>query len=413
MNVAIIGVGARGSIYAKQFHSNGYKIVALCEKNPAILHSTAKKYGVSPDKCFANDEEFFAQGKLADILVVATQDRDHYGHAKQGLNLGYHLLCEKPVSPILEQCEELNALAIEKDRYMVVCHVLRYAPYYDATKKVIDSGKIGKVTNINHVENVGYWHFSHSYVRGNWRREDETAPSILAKCCHDLDMIYYWTGKKCKRVYSIGERREFLNENAPEGAPTHCEMGCPHAKNCPYEASKIYYRPTLKTIPYMIVKKRLVCGKDGATMKEFKEALKTSPYGRCVYRCDNDVIENQVVSMVLEDGINATHTMTAQSQNCYRHTRICGTKGEIIGDDNSFCFKLHVFGERPKKIRVRMLGIGHLGGDAGVVKDFITLMETGVVTPRMSLMSTTLESHKIAFAAEESRKTGKVIELND
>ena len=151
MKVAIIGVGARGAIYARQFNSNGYKIVALCEKNEKILRSTAKKYGVSPDKCFTLDEEFFAAGKLADILVVATQDRDHYGHAKQGLNLGYHLLCEKPVSPILEQCEELNALATEKNRYMVVCHVLRYAPYYDAIKSVIDSGAIGKVTNINHL----------------------------------------------------------------------------------------------------------------------------------------------------------------------------------------------------------------------------------------------------------------------
>ena len=200
VTVAIIGLGNRGRIYAHNFNAQGAKIAAICEKNPGMLKYIREKYGIPEDKAFLNEKDFFAAGKLADALVVATQDRDHYGHAMAGMDLGYHILCEKPVSPFLGQCVELKETAEKKGLKMVICHVLRYAPYYDRIKEIIDSGAIGEITNINQTENVGYWHFAHSYVRGNWRREEETGPSILAKCCHDLDLIYYYTGKPCERA---------------------------------------------------------------------------------------------------------------------------------------------------------------------------------------------------------------------
>ena len=381
VTVAIIGLGNRGRIYAHNFNAQGAKIAAICEKNPGMLKYIREKYGIPEDKAFLNEKDFFAAGKLADALVVATQDRDHYGHAMAGMDLGYHILCEKPVSPFLGQCVELKETAEKKGLKMVICHVLRYAPYYDRIKEIIDSGAIGEITNINQTENVGY----------------------------DLDLIYYYTGKPCERVYSIGERREFLPENAPEGATARCMDGCPHRKTCPYEVSKLYYKVTTKTIPWLIGHTKVVTGKGNPKLKDIKEALRTNQYGRCVYKCDNDVMENQVVSCKMGN-VNATLTMTAQSNFCYRRTHICGTKGEILGTDKNGYFTLKVFGERSKKVRVKKK-IGHLGGDSGIVSDFIKLMETGEITPRLSLMSETIMSHKMAFAAEESRKTGKAVTI--
>ena len=409
LTVAIIGLGNRGRKYAHHFTALGAKVTAICEKNVEMLNYIRNKYGIAEDKAFADENDFFAAGKLADALVISTQDRDHYRHAVAGMDLGYHLLCEKPVSPTLSECEDLERINREKGLKMVVCHVLRYAPFYDRIKQIIDSGAIGEITNINQTENVGYWHFAHSYVRGNWRREDETGPSILAKCCHDLDLFYYFTGNPCERVYSVGERRVFLHENRPQGAPDRCLDGCPYAKTCPYEVTKLYYKPTLKTLPWLLGHVKVITGKGRPSKKDIVEALKKSPYGRCVYASDNDVMENQVVSCKM-GAVNATLTMTAQSAMCFRRVHIMGTKGEIFGQDSSGHFKLSVWGELPKKIRVNK-SIGHLGGDKGIVKDFIELMETGELTSRISTMDKTIMSHKMAFAAEESRKTGKSVEI--
>lgn len=410
IKIAVIGLGNRGFMYAQHFVKQGAEIVSVCEKKPILLSTGAKALGVSPDKAFADEKDFFAQGKIADAMIIATQDRDHYGHAKQALELGYHILCEKPVSPVKEQCEELDKLARDKNLHMVVCHVLRYTKYYSAIKEIIDSGVIGELTNLNLIENIGYFHFAHSYVRGNWRKEAETGPSILAKCCHDLDMVYYLTGKKALKVYSVGSRKAFLPENAPEGAPSHCLSGCPEEKTCPYHVHKIYLAPTAHSFPLMIMHKRIICEKPKASMHEFKEILKTSRFGRCVYKCDNDVIENQVVSLKLENDINATLTMTAHTNKCFRHTRICGTKGEIIGEEGKF--RVNIFAGKKKTYSFGILeSIGHLSGDAGITRDFLKLLETGELTSRVSLMSETMESHLNAFAAEESRKTGKEIEM--
>jgi len=408
IKVAIIGLGNRGRIYAYQLSKNpDVQIVALCEKNKELLEDKRKSLGVNADAAFSSDEAFFKAGKLADALVVATQDRDHFGHAMKGLELGYHILLEKPVSPVYAEVEALYQKAKEKNLNVVVCHVLRYSNFYNTVKKILDEGKIGDIVGINQTENIGYWHFSHSYVRGNWRKESETSPSILAKCCHDLDIIYYFTGKKCVSLDSNGSRKLFLPENAPEGSTDYCLSGCAHRAECPYDVRKIYYGFTRHTVPLLIVNKTLITKKPGASIKEFKEVLKTSPYGRCVFRCDNDVMENQVVNMRLEGGTTATLTMTAFSKGCFRRIHIYGTKGEIIGCDKDGKFRLNIFGGPSKNIRCGGLPfVGHLGGDAMIIRDFVDFLDKGTKNPRLSLLETTLESHKIAFLAEESRKKG-------
>ncbi len=379
--VAVIGLGNRGAMYARRINAQGGKVVAVCDINESVLKHVGNKLGVPEDMRFNSTEELFSKGKLADAIVVASQDRDHYGHAKSALELGYHVLCEKPVSPSKDECIELANLAKEKGLYMVVCHVLRYAGFYDAIKKVIDSGAIGEITNVQQTENVGYWHYSHSYVRGNWRREDETTPSILAKCCHDLDMLYYYIGKPCKSVSSHGSRRIFIPENAPEGATDRCMQGCPHAKTCPYYAPRLYYKFTWRTFPIYLNRWSLITRMGNPKRKDVVEALRTtSPYGRCVYKCDNDVIENQTVLCKFEGDVNATLTMNASSRGCFRYVHITGTKGEIIGKDFFGKFRLNVWGKRSKTIKANV-GQGHLGGDSGIIHDFLELVETGKANP--------------------------------
>jgi predicted dehydrogenase len=408
IQVAIIGLGNRGRIYAHQLSKNpDAKIVAICEKNAEILEAKRKSLNIAADKAFSSDEEFFKAGKLADALVVSTQDRDHFGHAMKGLQNGYHILLEKPVSPFYEEVETLYKTAKEKNLHVVVCHVLRYSNFYNTIKKVLDEGKIGDIVGINQTENIGYWHFSHSYVRGNWRKESETSPSILAKCCHDLDIIYYFTGKKCVSLDSNGSRKLFLPQNAPHGSTDYCLSGCTCRKECPFDVRKLYYGVTRHTFPLMIVNKTLITKKPKASLKEFKEVLKTSPYGRCVYRCDNDVMENQVVNMKLEDGVTATLTMTAFTKGCFRRIHIYGTKGEIIGCDKDGRFRLNIFGGPSKTVRCGALPfVGHLGGDSMIIRDFVDFIDKGIRNPRLSLIETSLESHKIASLAEESRKKG-------
>lgn len=409
IKIAIIGLGNRGRTYGKHFFNNkGAKVVALCEKNAEFLDECARKWGVEKSKCFTDDEEFFAEGKLADALVVATHDRDHFRHAMKALDVGYHLMLEKPVSPVLSETEEIAKSAQEKKLEVVVCHVLRYAKFYEKLKSIIDSGLIGEIRHINHTENIGYWHFSHSYVRGNWRKESETSPSILAKCCHDLDMIYYLTGKKCQRVSSGGGLSFFTPANKPEGAPAFCLDGCPAAKTCPYEARKIYYGFTRHTIPYMVVNAKLITQSSRPTLGKLKNALRTSPYGRCVFSSDNDVMEEQVVNMLLEGNATATLHMTAFSKRCYRKTHIHGTKGEIFGNDIDGYFTLNIFAGKSKRVRVarRVISL-HGECDRNLVNEFVDFMSGRVSSAKMALISETLESHKVAWYAEIARKSRK------
>ena len=413
LTVAIIGLGNRGRMYVKKFADNGVKVNATCEVNERILKAEADKYNVPEEFRFTSDTAFFAKGKLADCLIIATQDRDHYGHAVSALNAGYNILLEKPVSPDFKQCQEIASLAEKTGLKVVVCHVLRYSAWYNKVKETLDSGAIGDIVNINHTENIGYWHYSHSYVRGSWRKEAETSPSILAKCCHDLDIIYYFTGAKAKSLYASGSRNMFIPENCPEGASDRCisENGeCKHRKTCPYDVAKIYYKATRYTLPLCIYNWEKMTGDPKPTKEKVINVLKTtSPYGRCVWKCDNDVMENQVVSMKLARNITATLTMTAFSKWCFRRLHIVGTKGEIIGDDFGNKFKVNRFGGKTTVVKVRRTLGGHLGGDDGVVKEFIDYVVNGTVTPRLTVIADTLESHQNAIASEKARKENTVI----
>ncbi|MDD3831882.1 MAG: Gfo/Idh/MocA family oxidoreductase [Clostridia bacterium] len=415
VKIAILGIGKRGQKYGNIASKlKNVSIVALCESKEQFLNAYAQKWGVDKSNCYTSDSQFFGEGKLADAVFICTQDRDHYRHAVLALNKGYHVLLEKPVSPNYDECVEIARLAKQKNLQVVVCHVLRYSPFYVAIKKAIDDGLIGDVVHINHTENVGYWHFAHSYVRGNWRKESESSPSILAKCCHDLDMIYWWSGKKAVTVSSYGRLDFFTSKNRPVDAPSHCVDGCDYSVKCPYYAPNIYYRITRHTLPKMIVNAFLVTDSPHPTLREIKDKLATSPYGRCVFACDNDVMEEQVVNLVLQDGVTATLNMTAFSKRMYRKTHIYGTKGEIYGNDTDGAFTINTFGGQSRRIRTSRKSISiHGSCDSNTVKQFIALLDGQSTHQGLTFIDTTLQSHLVATYAERARKSGLTEQINE
>ena len=301
LKAAIAGLGSRGKdTYARaaKLFPDKMEIAAIADIDPAKVRAAAEEYRVKEEACFASAEELLAQDKLADVIVIATQDRQHVKHAVLALKKGYHVLLEKPISPDLAECRKLVKTARECGRQVVICHVLRYAPFYEKLKELIDAGAIGEIVSVMAVENVGWWHQAHSFVRGNWRNSELSSPMILQKCCHDMDILLWLTGKTCKSVSSFGDTYLFRKENAPEGAGRRCLDGCRAKEDCPFDAEKIY----MDHKKYGVRSGNREWPLDVLTLHPTKEsvmdALKSGPYGRCVYDCDNNVVDHQVVNTV-------------------------------------------------------------------------------------------------------------------
>lgn len=243
MKVALAGLGSRGKdTYAPtaKLFPDKMEIVAIADIDPAKVQEVAKEYHISEEMCFSSAEELIAQDKLADIMFITTQDKQHVEQAIPALKKGYHLLLEKPISPKPEECREIVKVAKEYNRQVIVCHVLRYTPIYSKLKDILDTGVIGDIVSVMSIENVGYWHQAHSFVRGNWRNSETTSPMILQKCCHDMDLLLWLTGKTCESVSSFGDTYLFKEECAPKGAALRCMDGCKAREDCPYDAEKIY-----------------------------------------------------------------------------------------------------------------------------------------------------------------------------
>ena len=408
---AICGCGSRGlEAYApyQELHPERMRIVAGADSRPERLAMLRERYGLAEDRCFASDEELLAQPRLADAMIIATQDRQHVPAALAALDKGYHLLLEKPISPDLDQCRQLVEKARETGRMVVVCHVLRYTKFYGTLEAMLRRGEIGKIETIDAVENVAYWHQAHSFVRGNWRRSDETSPMILAKSCHDMDILRWLAGERCLKVQSFGSLDYFRPDRAPAGAAERCLDGCACKAACPYDAEKIYL-----TAPHRGLRTKgpgwpcnVLC--DEPTEERIYEALRTGPYGRCVFHCDNDVVDHQTVNLEFANNIHATFTMTAFTDTCRRTIHVTGTLGEIIGDMEAQTLRLRRFGQPEEVIDLHAGGgefAGHGGGDMGLIADFCALL-SGEKAESLTDVSVSVESHAMALAAEQSRLEG-------
>ncbi len=407
--VVIAGAGSRGRLtyapYSKQFPGE-MKLVAAAEKIPERLREIRQDYGLSEEQCFSTVEEMFAQPKMADMAFICTQDADHVRHACLALEKGYDLLLEKPVAGDVDECRKLLEKAEELGRSVTVCHVLRYAPFYQKLKSILEEGVLGQIISIQASENVGYWHQAHSFVRGNWRNSGETSPMILQKCCHDMDLLVWLTDSRCKRISSMGSRSHFREENAPKGAPRYCMEGCLVKEQCPYDAEKIYVTDEVTGYDAKGAGWLQNAVMVQPTREGLLETLRTSPYGRCVYRCDNDVVDNQSVTMEMENGVTVGFHMCGLNRNNYRAIHIMGTKGDITGNLEEEVLVLHRFGGKEETLRIdaRETASGHSGGDYGMLHDMFEARSQGRAT--LTSLRQSLESHYMALAAEQSRLSG-------
>lgn len=407
----ILGMGSRGkNAYGAELARmpDRAQITAIADPDPERLSIGGEAFGVPPEMRFSSAEALLAQPRLAEVACVCTQDRQHVPQAIAAMRKGYDILLEKPISPSLSELQNIVRVARETGRRVVVCHVLRYTPFFRTVKRVIDEGRLGQIVNIEALENVVYWHQAHSFVRGNWRREDETSPMILAKCCHDLDYLIWLCGSRVERVSSFGSLFHFRPENAPAGSALRCLDGCAAKEKCPYDAEKIYLTNEGTGVCKGQTGWPVDVLSEHPTRETILEAIRTGPYGRCVYRCDNDVVDNQVVNLQMESGAALTLTMSAFTSVGGRSIRILGTMGDLRAELKDEAIRVCEFGKQPEMVPLDGLGAkdGHAGGDRGLIETFLDYLDGKDVGDSVTTLEASVESHLAALAAEQSRLQG-------
>ena len=400
----LLGAGQRGEVYANYglAFPNELKMVGVAEPREDRRRAFADQHNIAPENAVADWSELMSRPKFADCVFVCTQDRMHYEPVMIALQKGYDVLCEKPMSYDRKELVEMGAMAKKCGRMLSICHVLRYSPFFVKLKELIEGGAIGQLINIQHMESVGYWHMAHSFVRGNWNNSDESCPMILAKCCHDVDILTYLVGSKCTRVSSFGSLSHFNAAHRPEGAPDRCMDGCPHRDTCPYYAPRFYLEHP-KAISDGFRKVVSLDTSNEAVLK----ALETSPYGRCVYACNNNVVDNQLVNLEYENGVRASLTMSAFGENCERIINVMGSKGQIKGNMESNTLELYDFASGLKSTLVVRIpeGGSHSGSDVSMMREFVELVAGGATDSKTGAAAS-VESHLATLAAEESRIHG-------
>lgn len=401
----LIGAGARGAkAYGPYALENPEELefVGVAEPIKSRREEFCKEHNIAEEFAFESYEPLLEKKIDADVALVCTQDQLHYEPAVMALEAGYNVLLEKPiVSP--KECIGIEKAVKESGKNLTICHVLRYTPFFGKIKELIDTNKIGDLVAITHNENVGYFHAAHSYVRGNWRKESESSPMILAKSCHDMDILMWLVGDQCKQVSSFGSLKHFKASNAPEGAAKRC-VECSIRDTCPYSALDIYMDQNNNGWPVNVITEDL-------SYEGRMRALEEGPYGRCVYYCDNDVVDHQAVILEFDNGVTATFHMNAFSYNVNRTIRVSGTRGEIIGDMEEEIIHLYDFKEDTKTHipldKITDNDYGHGGGDFGLMQALVqSLREPETYTMRSEIGSA-IASHMVTFAAEESRVKGE------
>jgi predicted dehydrogenase len=452
LTAILIGAGNRGyetyGPYALE-HPDEIHFVAVAEPHAARRARFAQAHGIPQERQFCSWEDLLAHGQIADTALVCTLDRLHVEPAIAALEAGYNTLLEKPMAATLADCVRLVQTAESTGRLLQICHVLRYTDFFSTLHNIIKSGRLGDIVTVEHRENVVYWHMAHSFVRGNWRNGKAESPMILAKCCHDLDILY-WNLGMCKRLNSFGSLIHYRAENAPPGAPERCTDGCPAADDCPWYAPRLYLdlvplMHAARRSPLMLQRMGAALGlnhpslvstarrlmppldaaldyrdwpisviSEDASLNGRRLALETGPYGRCIYRCDNDVVDHQTVNMEFEGGTTAVLVMHGHSHEEARTMRYDGTRATLrgkfsYGTDTTIELHDHQSG-RVERIHPRTGASGHGGGDKGIMAAFVQAARN----PSAAALTTAreaLESHLMAFAAEQARVEGTVITM--
>ena len=418
ISVIVLGAGSRGRGYANIMKSmpDCFDIVGVAEPVEDRRNWFQEAFHVAEKNCVDTWEKLLERPKFADLAVIATMDRMHFAPAMMALEKGYDLLLEKPIAPTREECRKITRKAAQTGRKVMVCHVLRYTQFFMRLKEIIHSGMLGDVVSIEHIEAVGNVHQSHSFIRGNWGNEQRSSFMLLQKCCHDLDILQWLLAKDCKKIQSFGSLMHFKKENAPKGAVERCTDSCPHSDTCPYNAVKLYF-DAKDNLWFRSTATSFVQPTDEQVM----EALKTTQYGKCVYFCDNDVVDHQVVNMEFDGGTTVSMTMCAFTQGG-RRTHIMGTKGELIARMDAPAdrtFEFYNFENRQTEYLDSQIAVkgdsivsGHGGGDEGIIRALYRYLSGDLTKEDVSEIDVSYQNHLLAFAAERSRLTGMVVDLD-
>ena len=397
-------------VYGRESVRSGRAVVtAIAEPRPDRLRIAAAELGVPAERCAADWRELAAWPDLdVDAVVVATPDRQHTEPALTFIGRGLSLLLEKPMAPTEAEAVAIAEAAERSGALVCVAHVLRYSAYTQVVKGIVDSGALGDVASIEHLEPVGWWHQAHSYVRGNWRREADSNSMLMAKCCHDIDWLSYLVGRPAERISSFGSLGHFTAAHKPEGAAKRC-LDCAVEPTCPYSAKRIYLDrvddPGARVWPLSILA-------DPVDAASITAALRDGPYGRCVYDCDNDVVDHQVVAIEYAGGVTASLTMTAFTPMAFRKTRIFGSRGMLEGDGYTVRVVEFVTGETSTTQVVdpsdAEAGDGHLGADRALTLSFLTAVAERDPARVLTSPTESLHTHRIVWAAERARRRASV-----
>jgi predicted dehydrogenase len=449
----VCGAGGRGKDaygrYAEK-HPEDINIIGVAEPQLNRRNRFANIHNILENRCYNSWEDMFSVEKFADAAIITTGDMLHTKPAIKALEMGYDVLLEKPMAPKLEECVQLVKKSEEVEKHLQICHVLRYTGFYSSVYDIIQSGRLGKLINIEMKENVSFWHFAHSFVRGLWRNLENAAPMILAKCCHDLDLLYWMVGVFPKKLSSVGNLLYYKEENAPPGAPKRCLDGCPHADNCIHFAPFLYiyntpllrigvdsdwklarfgaslvinHRKFMTALSKIIppIKRALIWEDwpvstftDDFSYDSVMKELRNGPFGRCVYYCDNDVVDHQIVAIEFENGVTASLTVHGVSAWEGRTIRVDGSKATLIGEFLASGEKLWLYdslsGEKELVFSQKLQLIGHGGGDTGLMNAFVDLMRNNI-SKSLTNARASLESHIMGFAAEKSRLENEIIDM--
>ena len=421
IKIAILGYGNRGQVYADYSldEPEEVEVVAVIDPNPYKLETAKERYALSDGQVFLAYKDFVASGVEADIVINATMDQSHYETAIEVLQSKRDMLIEKPIVANRDELLEIQRLAKENGCTVFVCHVLRYSPFYKEIKAMLTEGKLGNIVSMEMNEHVWIPHYLTSYVRGKWCSEAECgSPILLAKCCHDMDLIAWLNGKKPKGVSCFGHRSHFTPKNKPQDATEYC-FDCPHKNTCQYSAVELYYNNDV--MPFLVWDS-FNKPYDAITKEEKEAFLRENVYGKCAYSCGGDLMDRQNIVIDFADESVAAFTLSCGTMRPDRYVHIVGTEGEIEGklEEDKFVYRRYVKEEvryqeeiidvSHKVVNNATYG-GHSGGDYGIMHDVVRYLNGDKASMSITLLDDSVASHLLVYAAEESRKTRKVIDL--
>ena len=404
--IAILGAGNRGTLFGDLIgrYSHLGRVAAVAEPLDDYRQGFAEKHGIPSQNVLRTWQEFVQRPRLCDAVVVSTMDRDHVGPAVACLGLGYDVLLEKPMAITLEDCRAIEAAQQESGAIVGVCHSLRYQKGFRKVKELLDAGAVGRVMSIDLLEQVAWWHQAHSFVRGRWGNSGRATFMLLAKSCHDIDYLCCIVGQRCLRVSSFGHLSHFRRDNAPAGSAERC-TDCAIEPSCPYSALRVYVEGKREEWPASTIS-------FDHSREAHERAIETGPYGRCVWKCDNDAVDHQVVALEFDGQITATFTMTAFTQGGGRRLRVHGTEGELAFDEDAITIRTFADANVQTISLGRETG-GHGGGDERILREWLLALHSRDASAVVANAQESLRSHAIVFAAEQSRLERRMVAMDE